>query len=72
LLPREILKHKLELQYGGSSGKKVVNGKRKKKALKTPTKKKNGIQIDATFIKKLEFYKQPKNLMSSISYVLKS
>jgi len=42
VLPKEILKHKLELEHGRSSGKNVVKRKRNKKAPKTPAKKQKG------------------------------
>ncbi len=62
----------MESKYGGDSGKKEVKRKRKKKSTKVPTKKQNGTQIDVALIKKLEFYKQSKNLVSSISCALKT
>jgi len=63
VLPREIVKRKLDDQYGGVTGKKDVKGK-SQKSLKTPGKKQRLTQIDASILKKLEFYKRPKNSVS--------
>lgn len=63
VLPREIVKRKLEAQYAGSGGKEL-KGKGNKRATRAPTKKPKSTQMDGALIKKLEFFKRPKNSVS--------
>jgi len=64
VLPREIVKRKLDGEYGSSSGKKDTKGKSSKRLNKTTLKKQRVTQIDASLLKKLEFFKRPKNCVS--------
>lgn len=64
VLPREIMKQKLDNKYAGSSGKKEQKGKSNKRTITSSHKKRKVNQMDSALIKKLEFYKRPKNSVS--------
>lgn len=65
VLPRQIRKRKFEKNNVSMSGKKELKGRASRKTTKTPPKKQKLTQVDAGLLKKLEYYKRPKNSVSS-------
>jgi len=70
VLPKVIVKRKLDGQYGSKSGPAVIKGRSGKRSTKATLKKQRVTELDSSILKKLEFHKRPKNRVSFVVFVL--